>query len=346
MKARSSHAEGTLPLEDLRRLEDSIITDALGKQRQIGIDVLTDGELRRGGWSTEMAEAVEGFVSQRVALEWKGPGGGRLPSIAYAAGGKLRKRRHLNANEVPFLKRKAGGVFKVTLPAPSNFLVSSYKDGVTDRFYPGRDEFLADLIDIVRDDLQWLKSEGVSYIQLDAPYYSHYLDETLRDRMNVGGRDPNAAFQAAIEGDNRCLAGIPGAGTTIGLHVCRGNNQSRWYSEGAYDAIAERLFGLLNVDTFLLEYDSDRAGSFEPLRFVPRDKSVVLGLITTKQPQLESVDTLRRRIDEAAKYVPLDNLAISPQCGFASVADGNRISFDDQWRKLELVVETARKIWG
>src|ERR1051326_5177988 len=157
LKARSSHAEGKLPIEDLRRLEDRVITDALEKQRQIGIDVLTDGELRRGGWLTDMAEAVEGFVSQRVALEWKGPGGGRLPSIAFAAGGKLRKRRHLNANEVPFLKSKAGGVFKVTLPAPSNFLVSSYKDGVTDRFYPDRNEFLTALTDIVRDDLQWLK---------------------------------------------------------------------------------------------------------------------------------------------------------------------------------------------
>jgi 5-methyltetrahydropteroyltriglutamate--homocysteine methyltransferase len=281
-----------------------------------------------------------------VALEWKGPGGGRLPSIAFAAGGKLRKRRHLGANEVPFLKSNAGGVFKVTLPAPSNFLVSSYKDGVTDRFYPDRGAFLADLIEIVRDDLQWLKSEGVPYIQLDAPYYSHYVDEELRDRMRVAGRDPDAAFQAAIEGDNRCLAGISGAGVTIAVHVCRGNNQSRWYSEGGYDTIAERLFGSLNVDTFLLEYDSDRAGGFEPLRFVPRDKSVVLGLITTKQAQLEPVDTLRRRIREAARYVPLDNLAISPQCGFASVAEGNRISFDDQWRKLELVVETARKVWG
>jgi 5-methyltetrahydropteroyltriglutamate--homocysteine methyltransferase len=346
LKARSSHTEGTLPIEDLRRLEDRVITEALAKQQQIGIDVLTDGELRRGGWLTDMAEAVEGFVSQRVPLEWKGPGGGRLPSIAFAAGGKLRKRRHLNANEVPFLKRNAGAVFKVTLPAPSNFLVASYKDGVTDRFYPDRADFLADLVNIVRDDMQWLKSERVPYIQLDAPYYSHYVDEKLRDHMQVAGRDPNAAFQAAIEGDNRCLSGIAGEGVTIGVHVCRGNNQSRWYSEGGYDAIAERLFGSLNVDTFLLEYDSDRAGGFEPLRFVPRDKSVVLGLITTKQPQLEPLDTLRRRIDEAARYVPLENLAISPQCGFASVAEGNLISSDDQWRKLELVVETARKVWG
>jgi 5-methyltetrahydropteroyltriglutamate--homocysteine methyltransferase len=346
LQARTAHAEGNLPIEQLRKQEDQIISEALEQQRKIGIDIFTDGELRRGGWSTHMAEAVEGFVSQRVALEWKGPGAGRLPSIAFAAGGKLRKHRHLSAHELPFLKSNAGGPFKVTVPAPSNFLVSSYKDGVTDRFYPDRVDFLSDLVDIVRDDLQWLTSEGVPYIQLDAPYYSHYLDETLRDRMHVGGRDPNAVFQSAIEGDNRCLSGISSSGVTIGIHVCRGNNQSRWYSEGGYDAIAERLFGSLNVDTFLLEYDSDRAGGFEPLRFVPQDKSVVLGLITTKQAQLETVDALRRRIDEAARHVPLDNLAISPQCGFASVAEGNLISFDDQWRKLELVVETARKVWG
>jgi 5-methyltetrahydropteroyltriglutamate--homocysteine methyltransferase len=346
LQARSAYAEGNLPLDQLRQQEDRAISQVLEIQRQIGIDILTDGELRRGGWSTHLAEAVEGFVSQRVALEWKGPEGGRLPSIALAAGGKLRKHRHLSAHELPFLKNNAGAPFKVTIPAPSNFLVSSYKDGVTDRFYPDRATFLSDLVDIVRDDMQWLISEGVPYIQMDAPYYSHYVDEKLRDRMHVGGREPDAAFQAVIEADNRCLSGISSADVKIGVHVCRGNNRSRWYSEGGYDAIAERLFGSLNVDTFLLEYDSDRAGGFEPLRFVPPGKSVVLGLITTKQPQLEPLDTLRRRIDEAARYIPLDNLAISPQCGFASVAEGNLISFDDQWRKLELVVETARKVWG
>jgi 5-methyltetrahydropteroyltriglutamate--homocysteine methyltransferase len=202
------------------------------------------------------------------------------------------------------------------------------------------------LVKIVRSEIQWLASEGVPYIQLDAPYYSQYLDDNQREQMQAAGRDPDAEFSMALEGDNSCLKGIPRNDLTLGVHICRGNSRSRWFTEGGYDAIAERLFAELEVDSFLLEYDSQRAGGFEPLRLVPRGRNVVLGLVTTKEPQLESQDVLRRRIDEAARYIPLDNLALSPQCGFASVAAGNLISIDDQWRKLGLVVDTARKVWS
>jgi 5-methyltetrahydropteroyltriglutamate--homocysteine methyltransferase len=164
--------------------------------------------------------------------------------------------------------------------------------------------------------------------------------------MKHAGLDPDKELENAIAGDNAALEGVPRGGVTLALHVCRGNSRSRWYTEGAYDAIAEKLFGMLDVDRFLLEYDSDRSGGFEPLRLVPRGKTVVLGLITTKEPRLESQDELRRRIDEAAKHAPLENLALSPQCGFASVAAGNLLSIDEQWRKLELVVQTARNVWG
>jgi len=164
--------------------------------------------------------------------------------------------------------------------------------------------------------------------------------------MKQAGLDPDKELENAIAGDNAALQGVPRGSITVALHVCRGNSRSRWYTEGGYDAIAEKLFGILDVDRFLLEYDSDRSGGFEPLRLVPRGKSVVLGLVTTKEPRMESQDELRRRIDEAAKYVPLENLALSPQCGFASVAAGNLLSIDEQWRKLELVVETAHKVWG
>jgi 5-methyltetrahydropteroyltriglutamate--homocysteine methyltransferase len=340
LQARAANAA------DLRQQEDQAITAALDKQRQIGIDIYTDGEMRRGSWLTDMADAVEGFVPQRIEMDWKGPGGGREASTALVVGARLRKRRHLTQHEVPLLKEKASGPFKVTIPAPANFVVTSYKEGLTDKFYPTRAEFLSNLVQIVRDEIDWLVSQSVPYIQLDAPYYSHYLDETLRERMRHAGYDPDVEFKIAIDGDNSCLKGISRDGITLAAHVCRGNSRSRWYTEGGYDAIAERLFGSLDVDTFLLEYDSQRAGGFEPLRFVPRGKTVVLGLVTTKGPQLESADELRRRIDEAARYIPLENLAISPQCGFASVATGNLISIDDQWRKLELVVDTARKIWS
>jgi len=346
LQTRARRAAGQISIEQLRLAEDNAIRAALTRQREIGIDVLSDGELRRGSWLTDMADAVDGFVSQKITLEWKGPGGGAEGSTAQAAGAKLKKVRKLAGHELPLLKQAAAGLFKITLPAPSNFVLASYKPGVTDAFYPTHADLLADLVDIVRDEVRWLVSEGARYIQFDAPYYSHYLDPLQRERLKAAGFDPDREFERGIAGDNGALKEVPRGKVTTALHVCRGNSRSRWYTEGGYDAIAEKLFSSLDVDTFLLEYDSERSGGFEPLRLVPRNKTVVLGLITTKEPQLESQDELRRRIDQAARYMPLENLALSPQCGFASVAAGNLISMDDQWRKLELVVETARKVWG
>jgi methionine synthase II (cobalamin-independent) len=346
LQARAKHAEGRLPLEQLRGAEDRAILEVLEKQTQLGVGIQTDGELRRGSWLTDMAEAVDGFVSERVPLEWKGPGGGVEGSTAHAAGAKLRKVRKMTGHEVPFLKKNARGQFKVTLPAPSNFMLASYKTGITDKFYPTHADLLRDLVEIVRDDVQWLVSEGVKYIQFDAPYYSHYLDPQQRARMRQAGVDADKELENAIAGDNAALRNVPRGSVTLALHVCRGNSKSRWYTEGGYDAIAEKLFGLMQVDRFLLEYDTERSGGFEPLRLVPRGKAVVLGLVTTKEPKLESQSELRRRIDDASRFVPLENLALSPQCGFASVAAGNLLSMGEQWKKLELVVDTARKVWG
>ena len=346
LQARAARAEGRLSAGDLREAEDRAIQSAFNRQREVGFGLFSDGEMRRGSWLTDMADAVDGFVSNKVMLDWKGPGGGLEGSTANAAGAKLRKARKLSAHELPFLKSAAPGPFKITLPAPANFMVASYKPGVTDEFYPTHGDLLRDLVAIVHDEIEWLVSEGVTYIQFDAPYYSHYLDPRQREQMRRNGRDPDREFEAGIAGDNAALAAAPRDKVTLAMHVCRGNSRSRWYTEGGYDAIAEKLFGSLNVDRFLLEYDTERSGGFEPLRLVPRGKTVVLGLITTKEPRLESEDELRRRIDEAARYVPLDNLALSPQCGFASVAAGNLLSMDDQWRKLELVVNTARQVWG
>ena len=346
LRAREAHAQGKLALDELRAVEDRAILKAFEGQDRCGIDVFTDGELRRGSWLTDMADAVEGFVAQKVMLDWKGPGGGAEGSTAQVVGAKLRKARKLTGHEIPLLKKSAPGPYKITLPAPSNFMVASFKPGVTDRFYPTHADLLAEIVAIVRDEVQWLVSQGVRYIQFDAPYYSHYLDPAQRERMRAAGFDPDEEFSRSIVGDAAALKDVPRDRVTLALHICRGNSRSRWYTEGGYDAIAEKLFGELDVDNFLLEYDSDRAGGFEPLRFAPRGKTIVLGLVTTKQPQLESQDALRHRIDEAARFLPLDNLAISTQCGFASVAAGNLLSVDDQWRKLSLVAETARKIWG
>jgi 5-methyltetrahydropteroyltriglutamate--homocysteine methyltransferase len=346
LTARAAHAEGRLSLDALRAEEDRAILDSLTEQRRVGIDVCTDGELRRGSWLTGMAEAVDGFVPTRVPIEWHGPGGGIEGSTAQVAGARLRKLRPLTGHELPFLARHAPGPFKITLPAPSNFLVTSYRRGITDRVYSTRAEMLRDVGAIVRDEIAWLAAQGVGYVQLDAPYYSSYLDPRTRERLTQAGLDPDRALDEAIAADRDVVNAARRPGLVLGLHVCRGNSRSRWIAEGGYDPIAEALFGTLGVDRFLLEFDSARSGDFAPLKLVPRGTTVVLGLVTTKEPRLESPDALAWRVDAAARHVPLEHLALSPQCGFASVAAGNLLSADDQWRKLELVVETARRVWG
>src|SRR6202451_1996980 len=346
LKSRAAYAQGQIKLEELRTAEDRAILRVFDGQRGAGASVFTDGELRRGSWLTDMAEAVEGFVADKVILDWKGPGGGFEASSAQAVGAKLRKVRKLTAHELPFLKKSSPGPFKIPVPPPPTFMVPSYKRGLSSRFYPTHAALLEELVEIVRDEIRWLVAEGATYIQLDAPFYSHYLDPIQRGRLERDGMNPDEEFRKSVAGDNSLLKDIPRTRVAVSFHICRGNSRSRWYTEGGYDAIAEKLFGMLDVDNFLLEYDSERSGSFEPLRLVPRGKRVVLGLVTTKFPKLESQDNLCRRIDEAARYVPLENLAISTQCGFAAVASGNLLTIDEQWRKLELVANTARKVWG
>jgi 5-methyltetrahydropteroyltriglutamate--homocysteine methyltransferase len=346
LAARAAHAEGRLPAEGLREVEDRAILDALTQQRASGIDVLTDGEFRRGAFLTDVHEAVEGFVAERVELEWHGPGGGAEGSVAPVVGGRLRPRRPLVKHEADFLQAHAGGPYKVAVPMPSQLAAVGYKPGVTDQAHPTRAELLADFVALIRREVEGLVAAGVPYVQMDAPFYTYYADPAMRDRLRQAGLDPDQAFDDAVAADTACLTGVARGETLLAVHLCRGNSRSRWIAEGGYDQIAEKLFGTLPVDGFLLEYDSPRAGDFGPLRFVPPGKTVVLGLVTTKDPALESSDALRRRIDEAAQYVPLEDLALSPQCGFASTAAGNLLTPDQQWRKLALVAETARQVWG
>ena len=210
--------------------------------------------------------------------------------------------------------------------------------------YDGLDAFVADVVAIQRQIVRGLVDAGCPYVQIDAPSYTAYVDAPSRAQMEARGENPDENFARGLRADNAVIADFPGV--TFGIHLCRGNERSRWHREGTYDQIAERLFNELRHDRFLLEYDTERAGGFEPLRFVPQGKVVVLGLVSTKVPETPSVDELRRRIDAAARYVPIEQLAISPQCGFASSVVGNLISEDDQRRKLETVVETARRVWG
>jgi 5-methyltetrahydropteroyltriglutamate--homocysteine methyltransferase len=355
-RAHVAYTQGALAVGQLRVIEDREIRQVLELQREVGIDVYSDGELRRGSWAGDFGESVDGYVAGTPAVRVFNTGAGNAPGQAppggRVIGEKLRQKRRLTEHEAPFLAQHAPGQFKVTMPAASYILARGYRPEVTDQVYASRAAALHDVADIIRKEVEALATEGVPYIQLDNPHYPDYVVDERNAQWRALGVDPDKAILEDIEADNFSLSGVDRSQVTVAMHLCRGNGgrgqdqPAGWHTAGGYDAIAERVFGGLDVDRFLLEYDSDRAGGFEPLRFVPRDKLVVLGLITTKSGELESADTLLRRIEEASKYLPVENLALSPQCGFASTLQGNPLSVDDERRKLELVVQTARKVWG
>ncbi len=348
--ARRAYQDGRLELSELTAVENQAILNALERQRDAGMQVYTDGEFRRAGFQNDLIVSVEGFVdtdTPAVVRIWQGPGGQPAEQgTRQVVGGKLRQVRSLTGNQLPFLQEHAPGPVKMTLPSPSQFPALTFQPGVTDQFYSTRSELLWEIAGIIRSEVSALAESGVEYIQMDAPRYSYYVDPRWRQHLCDLGEDPDRMFEEAIAADNHCLDGVQREEVTVAFHVCRGNNQSKWYAEGGYEAIAELLFGSLKVDRFLLEYDTDRAGTFEPLRFMPPDKMVVLGLISSKEAELESAESLLRRIEEASAFVPLERLAVSPQCGFASTAPGNLLAEDQQWRKLELVAEVASRVWG
>ena len=349
-EARAAFQEGRLDEEQLREAEDRAIEDALRRQGRADVDVFSDGEFRRSGFQNDLIEAVEGYVTTdqpSVVRVWQGPGGEpREQGTRQVVGGKLKQVRRLTERQAGFLRERVPGRFKMTVPSPSQFPAISYQPGLTDRFYPTRSDLLWEIAEIIKAEIAALAGEGVPYIQIDAPRYSYYVDPRWRRHLQDMGEDPDRMFDEAIAADNMCAEAARGTRSTVAIHICRGNNESKWYAEGGYDPIAEKLFGSLNVDRFLLEYDTHRAGTFEPLRYIPRGKMVVLGLVSSKDPRLESQESLLDRLDEACRYVPEDYLALSSQCGFASTAAGNLLTEEQQWRKLELVVETAREMWG
>lgn len=336
--------------ERLREVEDRHIRRVLARQKDLGFRIFTDGELRRRNFMSDFTDAVDGFdLGDDVARGWQA-GQAKDSAVSRVAGvvsARLRGVRRLTGHEVPFLKEHSPGAIKITLPSATQFPAISFKRGVTDKVYPDHLALLADIVEIMKVELASLSTEGVGYIQIDAPRYSYFVDPKWRQWLRTEmGTEPEALLEESIRADNACLDAARGGGAVIAMHLCRGNNRSHWYAEGGYDAVAETLFGSMAVDRFLLEYDDERSGTFEPLRFVPRGRTVVLGLVSSKRPQLESPDELARRIDEASRYVPLEDLALSPQCGFASTMEGNLIDEETQWAKLRLVRETADRVWG
>ena len=357
LEARSAFSEGKLSEQALYEIEDASILKALELQRAAGMDVLSEGAYRRAGWSAPGAGAIDGLVAvegspiRRIFDEWRGPEAGEFnANMARArsmvAGEKVRKTRRFGERDAAFLRENAGGPWKITLPGPMSMAGGMFEPGVSESAYADRFALAEDLAGMINDELKALVSDGAPYVQMDSLHYvERVADKTVRQRMIEEGEDPDGYLDELIRLDNLALDGIRGKpGVTVGLHMCRGNARSRWHAEGGYDPVAEKAFQQLNVDRFLLEYETDRAGTFEPLRFVPRDKMVVLGLISSKVPELEQVESIKRRIEEATRYIPIENLAISPQCGFASTQLGNLLTWEEMARKLELVANIAHTV--
>jgi len=349
LEARKTRAASS----ELHAIEDRHILGALEKQKELGFGVFTDGEMRRSNFMSDFTDAVEGFdFRDSVSRKWSegaqktGASSTAVSSINGIVTSRLKQREPLTGRELPFLKEHAPGPIKMTLPSATQFPAISFKYGITDSAYRDPYELLDAIAQIMADDVRALSESGISYLQIDAPRYSYYLDAKwtgwMKDELRV---DPAQMLTASLRADNACFTAARREGVTLAIHLCRGNNRSHWYAEGGYDAIAERFFNELAVDRFLLEYDDYRSGGFEALRFVPKGKTVVLGLISTKRSELERKEDVLRRIDDAARVVPLEQLAISPQCGFASTMEGNLLTEDDQWAKLKLVADVAKEVW-
>ncbi|HLN86711.1 MAG TPA: cobalamin-independent methionine synthase II family protein, partial [Candidatus Limnocylindrales bacterium] len=337
LEARAALRDGRMDETQVRAIEDRSILKALAMQKAAGVQIFTDGEYRRDIFTADITKAMDGLVPGKpvVKFDWQGRGKelaaeSKEGNLQYIVGGKLTKKGRFTPHEAPFLKEHAPGPFKVCTPAAMQHAIMRYRPGVSDQFYPTVHDMLQDVAAIMRDEVQALFDEGAAYVQLDAPSYANFFDQSRRAMLKQSGINIEEALDAAVAADNVMIQGIKrNPDTVTGIHFCRGNKRSAWGAEGSYEPIAEKVFAALKMDRYLFEFDSDRAGGFEPLRFVPKGKTVVLGLITTKEPALEPEDELIRRIEQAQKYVATENLAVSTQCGFASAASGNLITWDN-----------------
>lgn len=345
LHARQQFAAGNLADAEFKRIEDRAVDDCVAIQERAGVDVLTDGEMRRNVFASQLVQATEGF--DRVpenSVDWFDMEGNLEKSpVTVGLVSKIRRKRHLSAEEFCYLRGKTSRPIKVTIPSPTMY-VYYWVPGVSDAAYPSSNDYLADLTDILRDEVAELVRLGAEYIQIDAPEFGMLIDPHQRAWFAGKGFDPDKLIQDGVEMINAITSGY--SRITFGLHVCRGNDANRYMAKGGYSQIADMIFPRVQVQRLLLEYDDERSGDFQPLQKIPDDKMVVLGLISTKRSQEETADQLRSRIDEASRYVSQDRLALSPQCGFASVAKGNAISFEVQEKKLRLVADVAHRIWS
>jgi 5-methyltetrahydropteroyltriglutamate--homocysteine methyltransferase len=343
VEAREQYAAGQLNAAEFKAIEDRAVNEAIALQEDAGVDVITDGEMRRYAFYGHLVEALEGFDKYGGwAIPFRDETGEQLVLKRPVVVERLRWLRSMCAEEWVYLRSRRRAPGKVTIISAQQ-AAAYYDPEKSKSAYSSRDAYLADIVDFSRREVDELVRLGCTYIQIDAPQYAALLDPQMREGYRQRGNDPDKLIDLCIELDNAIIRDHPGI--TFGIHICRGNNQSKFYASGDYEPIS-RIFSLTHFQRFLLEYDDVRSGGFEPLRHVPGDRFVVLGLVTTKKPRLESAAELRQRIQEATRYIPLERLALSPQCGFASTMEGNHISPEDQRRKLELVASVAREVWG
>ncbi|MFN0163192.1 MAG: 5-methyltetrahydropteroyltriglutamate--homocysteine S-methyltransferase [Burkholderiales bacterium] len=344
-RAHSDHRRGHIDEAQLQETTDTAIRDAVRMQESCGLGAVSDGEFRRGSWFLGFVEAVHGIALAPVALRFAAEGLDAKSWQGPVVRDKLKRKRPIVADDFSYLKGVTTRIPKATLPTPSAMHFFGGRDGVDPAVYPDRQEFFADLAAIYQEEIADLGARGCRYLQLDEVPLALLCDPTIRASLRESGEDPESLIDLYVGAVNAALAGRP-AGMSVVMHLCRGNYRGRWMGQGGYDPIAERLFNTLEVDGFLLEYDSERAGGFEPLRHLPAGKRAFLGLISSKSPVLETGSALKRRLEEAFRHAPAASLGLCPQCGFASSAGGNPLAPDLQWAKLALAARTAQDVWG
>ena len=330
---------------EFARLQDQCIRDVVALQQEVGLQVVTDGEFRRGSYWGRFVERTAGFEIKPASFKFRNDQGHEVEFTAPYAKARIKRMQPLALDEYEFLRGITNLTAKITLPSPSTMHFYRCNDFADKVVYNDVDSFFADLAAVFKQEIGELAKLGCRYIQLDEVAVALLCDPAIREQITVAGSDPDRLVDLYIESINQAAAGCP-ADVVIGVHMCRGNFKGHYLGTGGYESVAERFFANANINHFLLEYDTPRAGDFAPLRFVPKTKGVVLGLVSSKTPALESLDLLKRRAEEATRYIDLDRLAISPQCGFASTVAGNPLSDADERAKLTLVVEAAKAIWG
>jgi 5-methyltetrahydropteroyltriglutamate--homocysteine methyltransferase len=347
LDARDKYFSGEMPAEELREIEDKAITEAIKKQQDVGLQSVTDGEFRRTYFHVDFLENLQGVtVTGGINVSFRtkeGTDDFAPPKLSVT--GKLKHVKDIQKADFEYLKSVTGQTPKVTIPSPTMVHFRGGRKAIDIEAYPDMEDFFDDLARVYREEVQSLYDAGCRYLQMDDTNLAYLCDPKMRDGARERGEDPDALPRAYAELINKVVDDRPDD-LRVAMHLCRGNFRSAWVAEGGYEPVAEVLFNEINIDAYFLEYDDERSGDFAPLRFVPKNKTVVLGLVTTKLEDMETGDELKRRIEEASQYMPVEQMCLSPQCGFSSTVHGNEVAEDAQWRKLELVVNTARDVWG